>query len=235
MGYRHLSVTREKTTCWLTLDRPDQANALNKEMRTEFLTFLGDVGPDTQAVILIGAGKAFCGGLDLKEGDAVSASNEMWEIAHAIYDSETIFIAAVNGAARGGGVTLINACDLAIASSEASLGVPEIGFGVYATVAGPTTQLAAPKKIAAQMVLTGRPLTAEQARAAFLVNDVCAPEALREEAGRLAEHIGTLDRRALSAAKKGLNTAPFDKSMREQSAALAMELNLAFRDEDATR
>ena len=214
----------------LRLNRPGKKNALNAQMRSELLDLLKRMKASREPVVITGNGDSFCAGLDLKESDPEQAAREMWEIAHALYDSPCICIAAVNGAARGGGVTLVNACDLALAAPEASFGMPEIGFGVYAAVAGPTTQLAVPKKAVARMLLTGEALSAEAAERAGLINEVVAGDELLEMAARLAEQVAAHDSTALAAAKQGLNALPFDRAMRQRGQDLAVMLNTQIRE-----
>ncbi len=230
MDYEYLLVEEFDNYCVLTMNRPEKKNALNKKMRAEFLDFLARSNGEYHAVILTGVDDAFTSGLDLSEARGLDSTMDMWSIANNIYDSETLFIAAVNGHARGGGMTLTNACDFAITHPGVTFGIPEIGFGVYATIAGPTTQLVAPKKLVSQMVLTGKPISAEMAERAFLVNQVVEPDQLMVEAHNLARELTKLERAALAASKKGLNTLPFDESMREQGKMLTIALNGQIRE-----
>ena len=223
--YDLLNVEARSAHLLVRMIRPEKKNALNAQMRSELLDLLARVSRAPQPVILTGSDDSFCAGLDLKEGGTDQAGREMWAIAHGIYDSPSVFIAAVNGVARGGGVTLVNACDLALAAPEATFGLPEIGYGVYASAAGPTTQLAVPKKIAARMVLTGEALGAAAAAQVSLVNEVVAGDQLLAAAAALAEQIAAHDGGALAAAKQGLNALPFDAAMRRRSQELATALN----------
>ena len=235
MNYQTLVVDPFEEYCVLTLNRPDKANALNGVMRRELKDFLDHAEKAFKAVVITGAGNAFTGGLDLSEGGGEAASAELWEITHSIYGSSAIFVAAVNGPARGGGVTLTNASDLAIASTKANFGIPEIGFGVYATLAGPTTQLSVSRKTAAEMVLLGEPLSAERAAQVSLVNGVLAPDQLMARACEIAARLTKFDRHVLGVCKKGLNSMPVDDAMRREGEALSQLLNVQIREGSNSR
>ena len=227
--YDFLDVEVFEKRCVLTLNRPKKRNALSKDLRTELLDFLARCEKHFQVVILTGADVGFCAGLDLTEAPGEAASREMWAIAKAIYDCRSIFIAAVNGAARGGGLTLVTACDLAIAVPEATFGIPEIGFGVYATVAAPTLQFAAPKKLVAKMVLTGVPISADEAARGFLINDVVPADKLLSSAAAIADQLVKLSPDALAIAKQGINRFPIDNAMRDAAVELSLSLNAEIR------
>jgi enoyl-CoA hydratase/carnithine racemase len=120
----------------------------------------------------------------------------------------TVFIAAVNGYALGGGVSLINACDLAIAAEDAEIGMPEITFASYPTVAGPTTQLRVLRKHAAWLILTGKRIDGRTAARWGLVNDVVPADQLLDEAKKLAAHIAQFNKVTLDWSKKALDDIP---------------------------
>jgi enoyl-CoA hydratase/carnithine racemase len=165
-------------------------------------------------VILTGVGSIFCAGIDLKEraedlarGD-LSAPGEWVDVNVAIRQHTSIFIAAVNGTALGGGGTLINVCDLAIASEDAEIGMPEMSFATYPAMAGPATQLSLSRKRAAWMVLTAERISAPQALEWGLLNR-CVPAAeLMAEARKVAERVAAFDPVALACAKQALDQIP---------------------------
>ena len=223
--YEFLKVDSRGAYCVLTLNRPDMRNALSKQMRDEFLDFLSRCEGAFPVIVLTGEGSAFCSGLDLKERPGEAGSREMWAIGRGIYNSGSVFVAAVNGAARGGGLTLVNACDLAVASPKATFGIPEIGFGVYATVAAPTVQFAGAKKLTAKMVLTGQAIRAEEAARGYLINEVVPEDALISEAAKVADHLASLSPGALAIAKQGINQYPFDDASRDGAVELSLSLN----------
>jgi enoyl-CoA hydratase/carnithine racemase len=120
-----------------------------------------------------GAGPAFCADIELKEAGERRAQApddrdrpSDWRIVQEeIRRHPAIVIASVNGFALGGGVTLVNAADLAVASETAQFGRPEAGFGVYPRLAGPSTQLRLQQKRAAWMVLTAKRIDGRPPRA----------------------------------------------------------------------
>ena len=109
----------------ITFNRPAQRNAMNRAARAGIVTALDECRGRAKVIVLAGNGPAFCTGMDPKEDPSTSTG------------------------ALGGGSTLINTADLAIAAEEAQIGMPEIGFGLYPTQAGPAAQLRLSKKRAA--------------------------------------------------------------------------------------
>ncbi len=145
----------------LRINRPAKRNAMNKAARTAMLAALESVRGRFSAVIITGTESSFCSGMDLKEASAdreagiESDPATSWQAVNlAIRAHPAIFIAAVNGIALGGGVTLINMCDLAVASEDAQLGMPEMGFATYPGLAGPSTQYSLGRKRTAWMMFT---------------------------------------------------------------------------------
>ncbi|SMF35501.1 vanillin synthase /trans-feruloyl-CoA hydratase [Tistlia consotensis] len=206
----------EERGAWalVTFDRADKRNAMNRQARGELLAAFERLRDGPRAIVLTGSGPAFCAGMDLKEVAAdrergVETANDEWrDVNVAMRQHPAVFIAAVNGFALGGGTTLINVCDLAIAAESAELGMPEIGFATYPGLAGPATQLSLSRKRAAWMVLTGKRVDARTAEAWGLVNRCVSDERLLEEAEALALHVAGFDAVALAAAKQALDTVP---------------------------
>jgi enoyl-CoA hydratase/carnithine racemase len=166
-------------------------------------------------IVLTGTGASFCSGVDLKEAaaengtPAAEASAQEWiGVLLSIRRHPAIFIAAVNGFALGGGSTLINVCDLAIAADEAQIGMPEIGFGTYPGMAGPAMQIALPRKRAAWMVLTGRRIDGRTAESWALVNASVPLAELEHEADALARHVAQFDAATLRESKAALDVIP---------------------------
>ncbi len=126
MDYQTLQIARADGYAVITLNRPDVKNALNTQMRAELLhAFKEEVG-DARAIVLTGAGDAFCSGQDLSDAKSIASVNlertlrdEYVPLLHAIYDCPVPTIAAVNGAAAGAGANLALAADVVIASEKA--------------------------------------------------------------------------------------------------------------------
>ena len=147
-----------------------------------------------RCVVLTGQGdRAFCAGADLKERAGMSGEEvqqflrDLRAALRAIETSPQVFVAALNGAALGGGLELALACDLRVMSAAAEIGLPEVGLGIIPG-AGGTQRL--PRAIgvarAKELVLTARRLSAQEALAWGLVARAAPPERLREEALELA-------------------------------------------------
>jgi crotonobetainyl-CoA hydratase len=171
----------------LTLNRPEALNAVNSALADAVGGCLEDAAadPGVRAIVLTGAGRAFCAGADLKE---IAAGRRVGPTKHPEWGFAGLvrhwvskpLIAAVNGHAMGGGTEIALACDLVIASDQAAFGLPEVKRGLLAAGGGVVRlQRQIPIKLALQMTLTGDPVPAATARDWGLVNDVVpAPEVL---------------------------------------------------------
>ncbi|MFJ6569255.1 enoyl-CoA hydratase/isomerase family protein [Streptomyces sp. NPDC091292] len=201
----------------VTLNRPEKRNAMNRAARTALLDVLDTCEGTAKAIVLTGAGPAFCAGMDLKEAaeDGPYADSELpgrhsnWlTVQQRIHDHPAIVIAAVNGSALGGGLTLINASDLAVAAEDAPIGMPEVGFGIYPGLAGPSTQLRLSPKRAAWMVLTADRITGRTAAEWGLVNQAVPADQLEGTAVELARRIARYDAVTLDWSKRALHHVP---------------------------
>jgi enoyl-CoA hydratase len=177
----------------LTLNRPQVANALNTQMGRDLLDFWDGINaaPNRQrCIIMTGAGdKAFCAGGDLKERNGMS--DEAWQNQHLLFERAfRAFIAcpvpvigAVNGAAYGGGCEMVLCCDFAYASETARFALTEVTLGIMPGAAG-TQNLprAVGERRAKEIILTGRAFSAGEALEWGMLNRVCAPDTLRDEA-----------------------------------------------------
>lgn len=199
---------------WITLNRPEKRNAMNGEAQSELRAALADCKQDCRVIVLTGEGRAFCSGIDLSErrgradgaGDRVYAhGSESWlETNEHIRMHPAITIAAVNGYALGGGLTLTHNCELAIASDRAEFGMPEVGFNVFPGLAGPATARRMLPKHTAYMVLTTKRIDAVTAERWGIVNEVVPHDVLRQRADELARHIAQFDPVVLDHSKKAL-------------------------------
>jgi enoyl-CoA hydratase/carnithine racemase len=199
----------------ITFNRPNQRNAMSRAARTALLDALDACRGTARVIILTGSGPAFCAGVDLKEisaegaaGNALDGDAPWISVQEAIRRHPAIVISAVNGFALGGGVTLINSSDLAVAADEAQIGMPEIGFGLYPGLAGPSTQLRIGQKRAAWMVLTGGRISGTTAAEWGLVNVSTPLDRLQDEALALATRIAGYDGVTLTWCKKALWEVP---------------------------
>jgi enoyl-CoA hydratase len=209
----------------LTLNRPQAANAMNTAMGEALLAAWTDLTNDASvgAIVLTGEGKAFCAGADLKERDGMS--DEAWKTQHLIYEAmaraqlsvPVPIIAAVNGAAMGGGCEIALACDFAIASGAARFGTPEVRLGIIPGLGGPAllTRAVGERK-ALELLTTGRHVDAQEALQIGLVSRLAAPETLVEEAVQLASMIAANAPLAVKALKRVVRAGaamPLDQAM----------------------
>jgi len=181
----------------VTLNRPDALNAVNAALSAAagagFERAAND--PDVRAVVITGAGRAFCAGADLKE---VAAGRSLYDPDHREWDFAGIVrhwipkpvIAAVNGFALGGGTEIVLAADLAVIDEDASLGLPEVQRGLLAAAGGLLRiHRQVPPKVAAEIALTGQSVAAARAYELGLVNRVAPAGKALATALELAETI----------------------------------------------
>jgi enoyl-CoA hydratase len=179
MDFTTIQVERRDAIALITLNRPERANTISVQLMHDMVGAFDALEADRscRVVILTGAGERhFCGGADLKDPALRSRRAEDMpkrDFITAIEDSRLPVIAAINGAAMGGGCEIALACDLRVIAEDAPIGLPEIRFG--ALPAGGGTQrlprLVGPG-IAKEMILLGLPWTAAEALRIGLVNRV---------------------------------------------------------------
>ena len=198
----------------LSIEREAKRNAMNRACRTGLRAAMEHARGRFAAIVLTGSGRSFCSGIDQKERAQDLArgehggSAEWVDVNVAIREHPAIFIAAVNGLALGGGATLINVCDLAIAADTAEIGMPELTFATYPGMAGPSTQLTLTRKRAAWMVLTAERIPARTAEAWGLVNQCVPAGQLLPAAEAVEQKIAQYDAAALAASKQALDQIP---------------------------
>jgi enoyl-CoA hydratase/carnithine racemase len=198
----------------ITLNRPAKRNMLDRAAQLELQDVLRRYVGKYAAIVLTGAGEAFCTGIehDEQSGDRASRfsrQGQTWvETVEAIRKHPSVLIAAVRGAALSEGVSLINACDLAIAAEDAEIGLPEITGGSYPETAGPSTQLRILRKHASWMILTGRPVDGRTAARWGLVNLALPSERVLDEARAVAENIAKFNPVTVDWTKKAIDDIP---------------------------
>lgn len=208
-------VTRHDGWAEVRLNREAKRNAVDRATRQAMLDAFAALRGEARAIVITGTGKAFCAGMDLKEREqdraaGIEGAGDEWIAVNiAIREHPAIFIAAVNGLALGGGATMINVCDLAVASTEASIGCPEMGFATYPGMAGPAIQLSGvTRKQAAWLVLTTNRIDGATAERWGMVNECVAPDRLLSRAGEIAQQVARFDAVALAESKKALDRIP---------------------------
>jgi enoyl-CoA hydratase/carnithine racemase len=214
-----------------TLDAEDTRNAISRAVLAELEARVARVsgGQEVRVVIVTGAGnKAFCAGADLKERATMSEADVraflggLRRTLRAINTSGTIFIAAINGSALGGGTELALACDLRVAAPAAELGLTEVRLGIIPGGGGTQRlpRLIGPGR-AKDLILTGRRVNAAEAFAIGLVQRLAPEGRLLDVSIALAEQIAGNAPVAVAAAKRAIDRG-LDLDL---EAALALELD----------
>ncbi len=215
MSYENVLVDSSGTVATITLNRPGQRNALSRALRDELKHYFDHGLEGIKVVVITGAGPAFCAGMDLKEPVGHDEGREQWSFFRDLFNRRQIFIAALNGPVVGAGLTLMSACDLAIADPSANFALPQITHGIYGGVAAAMLHLSLPKKVVAEMALTGIPLSVERARELGLINAISEPGESLAMAQRLANRIAGFEQSALNTAKHVIQNVPDDDARRE--------------------
>jgi enoyl-CoA hydratase/carnithine racemase len=185
---------REDGIAILTINRPEQRNALSREVREGLRTGWAKFEADDslRVAILTGTGeKAFCAGGDLKEMVETGMQvppREMFPLPYDNIELTKPTIAAVNGVAFAGGWMIAQACDLCVASTAARFAITEVKVGRGSPWAAPLISMI-PQRIMMEIILTGKPITAQRAYEIGLVNRLAEPEALLDTAIELAKEI----------------------------------------------
>ncbi len=216
---------------WITLNRPDVLNAQNDGLRLDLRTCLERARDDDEIYVMVitGAGsRAFSAGADISEFPKLTTSQQLMRHGRAnhiymIRDIPKPVVAMVNGLALGGGLEVVLACDIAIASETAKFGLPEIRVGVIPGAGGTQTlpRLIGEKR-ARELIYTGNMITAAEALQMGIVNRVVPADKLRSTTEEL---VGTLLKRSpvlLKIAKLAVN-ASLETTF---SAGLGAERNL---------
>jgi enoyl-CoA hydratase/carnithine racemase len=182
----------------LTLNRPQQYNALSSALLIELQAALDGIARDATArvVIIAGAGKAFCAGHDLKEMRAHPQRRFVRDVfqrfSHLMLSLTRLpqpVIARVHGAAFAAGCQLVAQCDLAVASDAAQFATSGVKYGLFCNTPGVALARNVSRKQAMEMLLTGEPIDAHTALARGLLNRVVADDALDAEIARLAQSV----------------------------------------------
>ena len=204
MTFETILLERKEGIGYLTLNRPDRANTISFQLMHDVVTAMEQVeaDPEYRVVIVTGAGKHFCGGADLRDfaeraaqrkssgpentssGDFVTPRRDLFS---ALEESRVPVIAAINGAAMGGGCEIALACDVRVMADSATIGLPEIRFGAL-PAGGGTQRLPrlVGSGIAKEMIFSGLPWTAVEAMRVGLVNRVVPAAELLNVCGQIA-------------------------------------------------
>jgi len=234
-----LAVALEGGTLALTLDRPEKRNALSNALIEALHAALdrADLDADVRVLVLRGAGRDFCAGADLDELLA-SADHSPDDNEASALRLGTLFgrmrrlpkpiVAVVQGRALAGGAGLVTACDIAIAADGARIGYPEIERGFVPAMVMTLLRRSVGEKVALDLVLTGRQVTAREAVALGLIARTVPDADLEREAGSLVAHLAALSGSALALTKQLFYQ--LDGRSIDDGVALGARVNAAARE-----
>ncbi|MEM3671121.1 MAG: enoyl-CoA hydratase-related protein [Thermoprotei archaeon] len=211
MAYRSIVLEKKGGVAVIKLNRPDVRNALNRELMSELVECLSvlESEKETRCVVITGGSSFFSAGADIKEMKELSTMEALKMDVSALWDKVGEFqkplIAAVNGYAYGGGLELAMCCDIIVCGEKTKLGQPEINIGIIPG-AGGTQRLTRAVGLhkASEMILTGKPIDASEAKALHLVNAVVPEEKVLDYALEIAAEISSKAPLAVKMAKAAL-------------------------------
>jgi methylglutaconyl-CoA hydratase len=196
MDYKTIQLAYDAGVATITLNRPDKRNAISFELIDDLLRALNEIAKsDARILVLTGAGKAFCSGMDLENlksllgrtpEETLRDSQTMVQLFRALYEFPKVTIAAVNGAAIAGGTGLALLCDFTLAVPEAKFGYTEVRIGFVPAIVSTFLLRQVGEKQARDLLLTGRIFGSDEAVRLGLINEIVAPEKLIARARELA-------------------------------------------------
>ena len=196
MSYHTVQVAYEGRVATLTLNRPEKRNAISFELIDELLRALDEVAKSDAIVLIVtGAGKAFCSGMDLDNLKALLGrtpeqtlqdSETMVRLFRSLYEFPKVTIAAVNGPAIAGGTGLALLCDFTLAVPDAKFGYTEVRIGFVPAIVSTFLLRQIGEKQARDLLLTGRILGADEAAKMGLINEIVPADNLMARARELA-------------------------------------------------
>src|ERR1700758_4658763 len=188
MSYQTVQLAYEERVATLTLNRPEKRNAISFELIDDLVRALDEVAKSNAIVLIVtGAGRAFCSGMDLENLKALLGrtpeqnlqdSETMVRLFRSLYEFPKVTIAAVNGAAIAGGTGLALLCDFTLAVPEAKFGYTEVRIGFVPAIVSTFLLRQVGEKHARDLLLTGRIIGSEEAARMGLINEIVHPERL---------------------------------------------------------
>jgi enoyl-CoA hydratase/carnithine racemase len=226
-----LCVEQRDAVLWLTITREERRNAMSHGV----LAGLGKAISTAQdnrgvrAIVITGAGsKAFCAGADLQSSKAFTTDysephGHLAQLLRAAKSSTIPLVARVNGACMAGGMGLLSMCDMAVAAGHAVFGLPEVKVGVFPAQVLSVLQHLIPRRVLAEMCITGEPITSAQALEYKLVNyvDDDMDAKLQWLLERLLDKSPAAIRRGLYTMKR-IEAMPFEESMSFTESQIAL-------------
>jgi enoyl-CoA hydratase len=231
MTYKTIIFEKKNGYAVIKLNRPDEMNAISKEMYHELLEIFISLesDPEVKTIIITGGEYVFSAGMDLKEISVISDADiaEYFESAmrclEKIYLCKKPVLAAVGGFALGGGFNLVAVCDLVVASESAIFCHPELKLGLN-PLFSPLSEIVGVTK-AKEIVMLGEPIGANEALKIGLVNKVAPPEKFMEEAEKMATILTKRSAKALEELKRISAIVP----RMDKIAALELEIAIAIK------
>lgn len=207
-------VERRGAALWLTIDREERRNALNEAVLEGLRAGVAAarIEDGIRAVVITGAGKAFCAGGDLKPDangdpfriDPAEIDNPVVALFRAIIDCAVPVIARINGHALAGGFGLVCACDFAVAADSAKLGTPESRIGLFPMMILPWMLRTIPRRKLLEICVTGEPITAAEALQHGILNHVVPPDQLDAKVDGLIASIAASSPAAIRMGRRAL-------------------------------
>ena len=234
MEYDRIILEEEDRIAKITLNRPKELNAIDKEALLQLQAAFKDIeaDPEVRVVTITGAGRAFCAGADLKYAISLNDNpQEMAAFGQLFYDTFAMMdnlskpiVASINGLALAGGIELLESCDIVIASEDARIGDQHATFGL---VPGGGGSQRLPRLIgvrkAMELLLTGDAITAKEAEALGLINKAVPAdkleEATMEMARKLAERSPMASKAIKALVKRGMQVDLYTGIMLEKGAS----------------
>ena len=199
MTYSTIELIYEAALATIILNRPEKRNAISFELISDLMRALDGVARSSARVLIVtGAGKAFCSGMDLENLKALIGrspeqsledSRTMVRLFRTIYEFPKVTIAAVNGAAIAGGTGLALLSDFTLAVPEAKFGYTEVRIGFVPAIVSTFLLRQVGEKHARDLLLTGRLFDAHEALRLGLINEIVEPDKLMDRAHELAAHL----------------------------------------------
>jgi methylglutaconyl-CoA hydratase len=218
-SYNTIIARAEEPVATITLNRPNVHNAFNEEMIEELMDAIDRIDRNSRirVVVITGRGKSFCAGADLNWmrrvkdfsfEENLAESEKLAELMYRIYSMGKPTVARVNGAVIGGGMGIIAACDMVLASTTARFGLSEVKLGLAPAVISPYLIRRVGERVCRELFLTGQRFEAERALSLGLVNRIAPPEELDGTVKEMVELLLTSGLKAMSACKKLMENVP---------------------------
>ncbi len=224
----------------VTINRPDRRNAINPEVVRGLTNALGSAAgdKDVRVVVLTGAGeKAFCAGADLGGLTSDSRVDQHWQRAEVgrllstMRTSRLPIVARLNGHALAGGFGLMLGCDFVVAAETAEMGTPEINLALWPFMITAVLQRDIPRKVALELMMTGRRMSADEAHRWGFVNRVVSPDQLDKAVDEIVDEIVSKSPLILALGKRSFYRAE-DMAFDDSIDYLAGMLTVCLESED---